>query len=253
MGVASAESTRATCNAYRGVESRAELIEKYAHLVKYVAGRLSLSLPSHVTLDDLYSEGVLGLIDAIEKYDPSRGVKFETYAIARIKGAILDGLRRMDWIPVHMRQKVRSLEKAYAHLEGKLGRTPTDKEVAEYLGMDEKAFGELLQNASAACLVSLEENWFESFEWGTSPIETMADPNAPDPLARLELEDEKRELAEAIDSLPERERLVIVLYYYEGLTLREIAEVLQVSIPRVSQLHARAILALKAKLKKNWA
>ncbi|HHV79708.1 MAG TPA: FliA/WhiG family RNA polymerase sigma factor [Firmicutes bacterium] len=252
MSMSPVDAAWSTYGNQKDPAARAQLIERYAPLVKYVAGRLSTGLPSHVSMDDLYSEGLLGLIDAIEKFDPSRGVKFETYAVARIKGAILDGLRRMDWLPVHTRQKIRQLEKAYSELQSKLNRFPSDAEVAAYLGMDMKAFHELLQNASIACTISLEDSWFESDRGGLDALDFTPDPSAPDPLSWLELEAEKEDLMAAIDSLPEREKLIIALYYYEGLTLREIAEVLQVSVPRVSQLHARAVLYLRAKLLKLW-
>lgn len=229
---------------------RDRLIVKYGPLVKYVAGRLAMGLPPHIDVDDLVSYGVFGLIDAIDKFDPSRQIKFETYAIARIRGSMLDSLRAYDWIPYSVRQKAKELERAYARIEARLGRSATDLEVAEELGITPAQLDKTLQDVRGMAVVSLDEVWMGEDEsgHGLRPIEVLEDPNADDPLRHVEFEDRKRILAESIAKLPEKERRVVSLYYYEGLTSKEISQVLGVSQSRISQLHSRAILRLKGRL-----
>lgn len=223
------------------------LITKYAPFVKYVAGRIAVNLPSNVEYDDLVSYGILGLIDAIEKYDPSRNVKFKTYAKTRIRGAIFDELRLLDWTPRSIRQKARKLEKAYAKLEGKLGRDATDEEIAEYLKIDISELHKLYDETRKSLLLSLDEIFYDE-EDGSSRFDFVEDRKSDNPQAKVEESEAKRILAEAISQLSERERMVITLYYYEDLTSKEIGKILGVSDSRVSQLHTKAILRLRGKL-----
>jgi RNA polymerase sigma factor for flagellar operon FliA len=230
---------------------RDRLILTYAPLVKYVAGRLGSGLPAHVDDDDLISYGLLGLIGAIERYDPDRDVKFETYAIARIKGSIIDELRAMDWVPRSVRARARDIERAIADLERKLHRAPTDEEIAQKLGLTEDELGESLTDISRSSIAALDELWTVSSGGGgdqVALIDTLEDVEAPDPQSALSQTEMREAIGEAIARLPEREKLVVTLYYYEELTLREIGEVLGVTESRVSQLHTKAVLRLKARL-----
>jgi RNA polymerase sigma factor for flagellar operon FliA len=230
---------------------RDRLILTYAPLVKYVAGRLGSGLPAHVDEGDLVSYGLLGLIGAIERYDPDRDVKFETYAIARIKGSIIDELRAMDWVPRSVRARARDIERAIAELERKLHRAPTDEEIAEKIGISQDELEESLTDISRSSIAALDELWTVSSSGGgdqVALIDTIEDTEAPDPQGSLSQTEMKEAIGEAIARLPEREKLVVTLYYYEELTLREIGEVLGVTESRVSQLHTKAILRLKARL-----
>ena len=229
---------------------RDRLILTYAPLVKYVAGRLGSSLPAHVDEGDLVSYGLLGLIGAIERYDPDRDIKFETYAIARIRGAIIDELRALDWVPRSVRSRARQIERAIGELEAKLGRAPTDEEIAAKVGVTVDELDNSLTDISRSSIAALDELWTISSTGGdtVSLIDTIEDPNADDPSKALDRIQVKAALGEAIQRLPERERLVVSLYYYEELTLREIGEVLGVTESRVSQLHTKAILRLKSRL-----
>jgi RNA polymerase sigma factor FliA len=232
----------------QGVRDR--LILTYAPLVKYVAGRLGSGLPAHVDEGDLVSYGLLGLIGAIERYDPDRDVKFETYAIARIKGSIIDELRAMDWVPRSVRSRAREIERAIADLESKLGRAPTDEEIAAKLGLSQEELDESLSEISRSSIAALDELWTVQGSSGdqVALIDTIEDTQGPEPQTALDQSEVKEMIADAISRLPEREKLVITLYYYEELTLREIGEVLGVTESRVSQLHTKAILRLKARL-----
>jgi RNA polymerase sigma factor for flagellar operon FliA len=229
--------------------AREELILNYSPLVKYVAGRVSSGLPQMVETADLISYGLFGLIDAIEKFDLSRGIKFETYAIARIKGAIIDELRAMDWVPRSVRSRAREIEAAYVRLENSLKRVPSDAEVAAEMGISIKEFHGILTKLSYTSVVSFEELWIggEKDEH-QSAIGTIKDETAEDPVAVFENAELKEILADAIERLPEREKIVIALYYYEGLTLKEIGQVLGVTESRVSQLHTKAVLRLRGRL-----
>lgn len=232
-------------------QARDRLILTYAPLVKYVAGRMGTNFPSHVEESDLVSYGLLGLIGALERFDPSRNIKFETYAIARIKGSILDELRSLDWVPRSVRSMARQIEKSSAGLENRLHRPPTDKELAKDLNISMDEFREALTRISNSSIVALEELWTIS-STGTESvalIDTIEDRQSKDPAAVVDINEVKERLAQAISNLPEREKVVIALYYYEGLTLREIGEVLGVTESRVSQLHTKAILRLKGRLK----
>jgi RNA polymerase sigma factor for flagellar operon FliA len=229
---------------------RDRLILTYAPLVKYVAGRIGSGLPAHVDEGDLVSYGLLGLIGAIERFDPQRDIKFETYAIARIKGAIIDELRALDWVPRSVRSRAREIERAIADLEAKLGRAPTDEEIAAKVGISTSDLEDSLTEISRSSIAALDELWTVSGEGGdqVSLLDTIEDIEGPDPQLELTQTETKEALGEAIARLPEREKLVVTLYYYEELTLREIGEVLGVTESRVSQLHTKAILRLKAHL-----
>ncbi|MDP2232731.1 MAG: FliA/WhiG family RNA polymerase sigma factor, partial [Actinomycetota bacterium] len=207
--------------------ARDQLILNYSPLVKYVAGRLSSSLPQTVDTADLISYGIFGLIDAIEKFDLSRGIKFETYAIARIKGAIIDELRAMDWVPRSVRSRAREIEGAYIRLENQLRRVPSDAEVAQEMGIPRKELHDIFTKLSYTSVVSFEELWVGGDKDDRqSAIGTIRDDTAEDPVAIFESAELKDILAGAIERLPEREKVVIALYYYEGLTLKEIGQVL---------------------------
>ena len=229
---------------------RDRLILTYAPLVKYVAGRLGSGLPAHVEEGDLVSYGLLGLIGAIERFDPDRDIKFETYAIARIKGSIIDELRSMDWVPRSVRARARDIERAIAELEAKHTRAPTDEEISAKLGITEEEFQDSLLEISRTSIAALDELWTSSAGGGdpVALIDTIEDTQAAEPQMAMAYTELREALGEAIARLPEREKLVVTLYYYEELTLREIGEVLGVTESRVSQLHTKAILRLKARL-----
>jgi RNA polymerase sigma factor for flagellar operon FliA len=228
---------------------RDRLILTYAPLVKYVAGRLGSGLPAHVDEGDLVSYGLLGLIGAIERYDPSRDIKFETYAIARIKGAIIDELRALDWVPRSVRSRAREIERAIRELEAKTGLAPTDEQIAAKIGISVDELEESLADISRSSIAALDELWSVSGDGDQiSLMDTIEDESGPRPEAALDQTEMREALADAIARLPEREKLVVTLYYYEELTLREIGEVLGVTESRVSQLHTKAILRLKARL-----
>ncbi|MGD0167632.1 MAG: RNA polymerase sigma factor WhiG [Gaiellaceae bacterium] len=236
--------------ANRDQQLRDRLILTYAPLVKFVAGRLGSGLPAHVDEGDLVSYGLLGLIGAIERYDPDRDVKFETYAIARIKGSIIDELRAMDWVPRSVRARARDIERAIGELEAQSGRVPTEEEIAAKLGVSQDELDENLLEISRSSIAALDELWTISSSGGdqVALIDTIEDTQGPEPQAALAQTEMREALGEAIARLPEREKLVVTLYYYEELTLREIGEVLGVTESRVSQLHTKAILRLKARL-----
>src|SRR5215216_5506930 len=211
--------------------ARERLVVAYSPLVKFIAGRMASGLPSHVEEADLISYGLLGLIGAIERFDPEREIKFETFAVARVKGAIIDELRSLDWVPRSVRARAREIEKAHAKLEHDLRRTPTDEEMARELKISTTEFQDALVKISTSTVVALDELWAVSDSSGdaVSLLDTLHDPDAPDPEALLAQSELKDRLADAIAALPEREKLVIALYYYENLTLREIGEVLGVT------------------------
>ncbi|MDQ1748747.1 MAG: polymerase sigma factor FliA [Frankiaceae bacterium] len=229
---------------------RERLILHYSPLVKYVAGRVGVGLPPNIEQADLVSYGIFGLIDAIEKFDISRAIKFETYAISRIKGAIIDELRAIDWIPRSVRYKAREVEKAYAALEAKLHRTPTEPEVAEELGIGLDDLHTIFSQVSFVNVIALDELLNVGGERGDklSLVDTLEDTKAEDPVQAFETEETKYLLARAINTLPEREKIVVTLYYYEGLTLAEIGQVLGVTESRICQMHTKAVLQLRAKL-----
>jgi RNA polymerase sigma factor for flagellar operon FliA len=230
--------------------ARERLVVAYSPLVKYVAGRMAAGLPSHVEEADLISYGLIGLIGSIERYEPDRDIKFETYAVQRIRGAIIDELRSLDWVPRSVRAKAREVEKAHSELENKLGRAPNEEEMADELGVSIEDFRTTLLEIANSSVLALDDLWSASDPDGgqVSLLDTISDPNAVDPEAAIDTAELKDRLAEAIESLPDRERLVIALYYYETLTLREIGEVLGVTESRVSQLHTKAVLGMRSHL-----
>jgi len=232
-----------------GVElTREEIVHKYLHLVKYVAGRISINLPPNVEINDLINDGILGLIDATEKYDDARGVKFETYAITRINGAILDALRALDWVPRAVRQRARELERVYQELEAELGRAASEEEVAEKMGLTRKELDVLMQKIRGTSVLSLEEFLPNEKGYEIPLLGTLKD-TENDVTSAVEAREVKAALVQAVDDLPPQERTVISLYYFEGLTLKEIKGVLNVSESRVSQIHAQAVIHLRGKLR----
>lgn len=223
------------------VEVRNQLAEYYLPLVRLVGGRLAISLPPHLDRDDLLSSGFFGLLDAIDRFDVSRNIKFETYAGVRIRGAMIDYLRAKDWIPVTMRQKIRKYEQTVYRLENELGRSATDKEIAAALEISLDELQILVGQCNAATVIPLEE-------YLQNDSAETADNNPADAMEMLELKDM---LAKAIDKLAEKERTVISLYYYEELTLKEISLILHLSEARISQLHTKAVLKMRNFLARN--
>jgi RNA polymerase sigma factor for flagellar operon FliA len=230
--------------------ARERLVVAYSPLVKFVAGRLGAGLPSHVEDADLISYGLMGLIGSIERFEPERGIKFETFAMTRIRGAIIDELRSLDWVPRSVRARAREIEAAQAKLEHELQRAPTEEELAAKLGIDEEELRTSLLDIANSSVYALDELWTISDSSGDSVslLDTISDPRADDPQESLATSEVKDRLTDGISSLPEREQLVIALYYYENLTLREIGEVLGVTESRVSQLHTKAVMRLKSAL-----
>ena len=229
--------------------ARERLILHYAPLVKYVASRVATGLPASVDQADLVSYGMFGLIDALEKFDPGRGNKFETYAIPRIKGAIIDELRAMDWVPRSVRFKAREIEKAYSDLESIHKRAPTEKEVAARLGVTLRELHEVINQISFVQVLQLDEILSVGSDRGeqVSLLDTLAD-RGTDPTTELEGQEMRGLLAAAINSLSEREKIVVTLYYFEGLTLAEIGEILGVTESRVCQIHTKAVGQLRLQL-----
>jgi len=231
-------------------EARERLILHYSPLVKFVAGRVASGLPQNVEQTDLVSYGIFGLIDAIDKFDPERGFKFETYAISRIKGAIIDELRSIDWVPRSVRAKARAIERAYSKLENELKRNPEDAEVAAELGITKAELDQTLSQVSFTGLIALDEligRGSGDGDSGATVGDNVSD-SAHDPVESFEVDEMKHLLADMINRMPDRERLVLTLYYYESLNLAEIGQVLGVTESRVCQIHTKAILQLRARL-----
>ncbi|MDQ2865258.1 MAG: FliA/WhiG family RNA polymerase sigma factor [Candidatus Eremiobacteraeota bacterium] len=232
-----------------GIElSRDEIVHKYLHLVKYVAGRISVNLPPNVELNDLINDGILGLIDAIEKYDDARGVKFETYAITRINGAILDALRSLDWVPRAVRQRAREMERVHQELETQFGRAPSAEEMAERMGLTIKEYDQVVQRVRGTAVLSLEEHLPNERGYEIPLVDTLRD-DGNDVMHEVESREVRTELVAAVENLSPQERTVIKLYYFEGQTLKEIKGALNVSESRVSQIHAQAVIHLRQRLK----
>ena len=240
---------------YKRTKNRAlkdEIVKKYLYLVKYVAGRVAIGLPPNVEFNDLVSYGILGLFDAINKYDVMQGNKFETYAVSRIRGSIMDELRKLDWAPRLLRKKAREIEKKSRELEEKLGRAPNDEDLAKALKVSVDDINNVYSELSSTTFLSLDEVWQN--DDGNKPIsrlQTIEDSILTNQFHYVHQNEVKELLAEAIDELPEREKLVVVLYYYENLTLREIGEILNVSESRVCQIHTKVVLRLRAHLMKK--
>jgi RNA polymerase sigma factor for flagellar operon FliA len=231
-------------------ENTEEIIVAFSPMIKYVANRIALRLPPHIEVDDLISVGVLGLIDAIEKYDASRGAKFKTYAEFRVRGSILDELRSLDWVPRSVRQKASHIDGITQKLLARFGRPPEDEEIAEEMGVSLEEFFNTLNETRSMPIISLEDLGIakESGEQ-QSLLDCLAGKGDVDPQTQLRLNELKTIIATAIDTLPEKERLMISLYYYEELTMREIGEVLGITESRVSQIHSKAVFRLRTKLK----
>jgi RNA polymerase sigma factor for flagellar operon FliA len=231
--------------------AREELVATYVSLVRYVAGRLAMGMPSQVELDDLESYGLFGLLEAIDRFDPMRGVKFETYAVTRIRGAIIDALRADTWAPA-LKQKIKQLEETEARLESELGREPSDEEIARQMGMSLTDLHRRRTEVSVAVMLSLDETVSSSDDGDSlSVADRLEDPTSPNPEAEALFGERKEILVQAIDKLSEKERLVITLFYYEGLTAKEIAAVMKLSVARISQIHSKAILRLRGRLARN--
>ncbi|MBW2622621.1 MAG: FliA/WhiG family RNA polymerase sigma factor [Deltaproteobacteria bacterium] len=230
---------------------RAEYIKKYAPLIRYIADRLAVRLPNHVSREDLISSGTLGLIDAIDKFDPDRKIMFKTYAEFRIKGAMLDELRSMDWVPRSIRRKANLLEKAYHDLETLHGRPATDEETAEVLGLNLDKFHRLLDEVKSISILDIDSFYNPLPERGRDNLlELLMDGDSgPDPLTLLNLNEARSIVAQTIDKLPEKENLVVSMYYYDELTMKEIGAVLGYTESRISQLHTKAILRLRVRLR----
>jgi RNA polymerase sigma factor for flagellar operon FliA len=224
-------------------------IKQYAPLVKYVAGKIAIGMPQNVEFDDLVGFGVFGLFDAIEKFDPDKHVKFKTYAVTRIRGAIFDELRAIDWVPRSIRQKTREVEETVRLLEAQMGRVATDEEIAKAMNINIGEFHDLILKISSTSILSLNDVWNAGDESDKITIvDSIESPTSLNPDTIVEKEEVKRVIIEAINELPEKEKKVLVLYYYEDLTLKEIGEVLGVTESRVSQLHTKAIMRLRTKL-----
>ncbi len=230
-------------------ELRDRLVRQYAPLVKYVAGKVAVGMPQNVEFDDLVGYGVFGLFDAIEKFDPDKHVKFKTYAVTRIRGAIFDELRSIDWVPRSVRQKAREIEDTVRRLEASLGRAASDEEIANALNMSFKDFEKTMLKISATSILSLNDVWYTGEDNDKVSIaDSIESPQSLNPDIIVEKDEIKRVIVQAIGELPEKEKKVLVLYYYEDLTLKEIGQVLEVTESRVSQLHTKAIMRLRAKL-----
>ena len=228
---------------------RDKFIRQYMPLVKYVAGKVAVGLPASVEFDDLVGYGQFGLLDAINKYDPAKGVKFKTYAVTRIRGAIFDELRQIDWVPRTVRQEARKIEDAIVTLESRLGRTATDSEIAGSLNISEDEYHRKVMKVSGTSVLSLNDVWYAGDDNDNMSIgNNIESPSSLNPDVIAEREEIRKVIAQAISELPEKEKMVIVLYYHEDLKFKEIGEVLEVSVSRISQLHTKANLRLRAKL-----
>jgi RNA polymerase sigma factor for flagellar operon FliA len=231
------------------LDAKKQLIEQFLPLVDYVTNRMAIGLPKNVMRDDLASNGVMGLIDAIEKFDYRRGLQFETYASWRIRGAIIDGLRQGDWVPRSVREKAKRVEEAYQHLEQQYMRSVTDAEISEYLQVSEKEFINMLQDIAVTTVCSLEDPIRE--EESETRMSLLVDDKAKNPDHKVHEFYLKESLVKGIERLTEKERTVVSLFYYEELSLSEIAEVMSLSPSRISQLHSKAILRLRGALAKH--
>jgi len=228
---------------------REVFIKQYAPLVKYVAGKVAVGMPNNVEFDDLVGYGVFGLIDAIDKYDTEKNVKFKTYAVTRIRGAIFDELRLIDFVPRSVRQKTREIETTISSLEAQLGRTASDQEIAGALGMDEAEYMKVIQKISGTSIISLNDLWYSGDDNDKVSVgDSIESPSSLNPDVMVINDEVRRVIVEAINELPDKEKKILVLYYYEDLTLKDIGRVLQVTESRVSQLHTKAVLHLRSKL-----
>ncbi len=228
---------------------RDKFIRQYMPLVKYVAGKVSTGMPESVEFDDLVGFGQFGLLDAINKFDPDKNVKFKTYAVTRIRGAIFDELRELDWVPRSVRQKSKEIEDVIVELEARLGRTATDAEIAKSMNMTENEYQTTVMKVSGTSVLSLNDVWYSGDDSEHISIgDSIEAPNSLNPDVIVEREEIRRVIIQSINELPKNEKMVIVLYYHEDLTFKEIGQVLNVSESRISQLHTKANLRLRAKL-----
>jgi RNA polymerase sigma factor for flagellar operon FliA len=235
------------------LKERDRLIEKYAPMIKHLALRIAMRLPSHIELEDLINSGVIGLMDAIEKFDPDKGVRFETYAEFRIRGAILDELRAQDWVSRSVRQKANQLSRAYAELEQKLGRSATDEEVMAELGLDRESFYKLVDRVRSISLINWDEITGREKLDGTTGEIPSDFWKGTDPFRDLNIRRVRQVLQNAIEVLPEKERIVVSLYYYADLNMKEIGEVLDITESRISQIHTKAVLRLRGKILNSFS
>lgn len=230
-------------------EIRNYFVRQYAPLVKYVAGKVAVGMPHNVEFDDLVGFGVFGLFDAIEKYDPEKHVKFKTYAVTRIRGAIYDELRSIDWVPRSVRQKTKEIEETIHTLEAQLGRSASDMEIAAKMGVSINDLHKTMQKISSSSIISLNDLWYSGEDNDkVAIVDSIESPSSLNPDTIVEKDEIKRVIVQAISELPDKEKKVLVLYYYEDLTLKEIGKVLEVTESRISQLHTKAIMRLRAKL-----
>ncbi|MBO5136879.1 MAG: RNA polymerase sigma factor WhiG [Spirochaetaceae bacterium] len=233
----------------RSPQLRDAFIRKYMPLVKYVAGKLANGMPGSVEFDDLVGFGQFGLLDAINKYDPEKNVKFKTYAVTRIRGSIIDELRVLDWVPRSVRQKAREIEDAIVDVESRLGRPATDAEIAASMGISEEEFQQNIMRVSGTSVLSLDDVWYSGDDSDHVSIgDSIESPSSFNPDVIVEREEIRRIIIESIKELPKKEKMVLVLYYHEDLTFKEIGQVLNVSESRISQLHTKANMRLRAKL-----
>ncbi len=233
----------------KSTQLRDAFIRQYMPLVKYVAGKVAVNMPNSVEFDDLVGFGQFGLLDAINKFDPDKKVKFKTYAVTRIRGAIFDELRQLDWVPRSVRQKSREIEDTIVGLEARLGRPASDEEVASAMGLTLESFNNTVLKVSGTSVLSLNDVWYSGESSDRMSIgDSIESPASLNPDVIVEREEVKRVIMEAINELPEKEKMVLVLYYHEDLTFKEIGQVLQVSESRISQLHTKANMRLRAKL-----
>lgn len=230
------------------LQAREDLIVKYIPLVKYVVGKMVTGLPNHIEFEDLVEYGIIGLLDAVNKYDVSKGINFKTYAVTRIRGSIYDELRSQDWVPRSVRKLAKDIEKAFIELEFKNGESPTEEQIANFLEIDVDKIHEVYAKVNMGNINSLDDLVYDGGESKTTLSNMVEDKTVESPQDNLEMNELKKELVNLLDSLKEKERLVITLYYYEKLTLKEIGKVLDISESRVSQIHSKTILKLRSKL-----
>ncbi|MBI4949471.1 MAG: FliA/WhiG family RNA polymerase sigma factor [Deltaproteobacteria bacterium] len=229
---------------------RDKLLEDNIHLVKIIAYQVAVNLPPHIDVNDLISAGTIGLLESIDRFDPGKGVQFNTYASIRIRGAIMDELRSMDWMTRSMRDKSNQLEKAYGEIERKTGRPAEVEEVAKFLEISTDELHTILSQVSALSVLNLEDMGINHYDEGMDILECIKDPEGKDPMTIVKFNEIKRIIAEAVETLPDKEKLIISLYYYDELTLKEIGKVLDITESRVCQLHSQTMHRLKGKLKK---
>ncbi len=230
--------------------NRDKLLEDNVHLVKIIAYQVAVNLPPHIDVNDLISAGTIGLLESIDRFDTSKGVQFNTYASIRIRGAIMDELRSMDWMTRSMRDKSNQLEKAYGEIERKTGRPAEVEEVAKFLEISTDDLHTILSQVSALSVLNLEDMGINHYDEGMDILDCIKDPEGKDPMTIVKFNEIKRVIAEAVETLPDKEKIIISLYYYDELTLKEIGKVLDITESRVCQLHSQTMHRLKGKLKK---